>query len=806
MPSFISIPNVIGNFYGGQPYNIDLQINFEGPSTLKIQVFNETGEYGISESNANYTTVQTVSIGSVQFVGFLVEYEINEEASSRILTLQYEDCSSILDRTFVGLHKRHGLNPNASQAGVNSEYFIDATGSTANLIIVGQEIIKPSQTGYGGYSTSHIHDVGYYFNELLQKIGVSNISIPNVNYVKDYSGTLREVLASWCSDYGLMFYWEFGASTLQSGLHFFDLKNVITINDGVINNCEVTNKTLRVSARGTLASGEVAYYDREGGALSVGYSIPPKLLNMRCLTPLDLFGDSAATEAFEFGVSLIYYSVALRDLYYWFNYRAINSPTRLQQMNNSELAEFGISNVVQVYSASGGPIPGVNESGYDTIKEFGPTGDTIGDKANKLTAIHGYPYYFFIAKYDEEAYSGKLEYESDVANNFLGRHWIRSFDVSGKNPNASVESPGDMQCAYIDHLAVLSSLPFANFGHTPSSYIGGLVQQAKSGGVSLTRSIIYGERRDGLWYPNKSDIEDYQTLIEYYDAMAHRVMDSSYDSLFSDLGLDTSFINQSNGYQLFIAFQRGSLPVTVTTTSHFLDQNQMTPVFAGDQNNSIIGYYGLKSNQTRYFTFDGFRIMAPCGAISLGEEPSIGGSYVVKVGDTKTGEFNATTKKVQYTNRNLPDLNGVAKCNVNFNVVSGDDVSQIRPLEKATTQQQQDINDSIQVSDVRAYVQGVLSQSVFKQTQNSRYVEFTLAGLPTKNARIQDGLDSLSIQVNDNGVFTQYAYSDKLIKAQETLKVRQMRNSLTNYNHLPRRYLSMLEGGGATNTGFITET
>ena len=796
MPTLISIPNVIGNFFGGQPYSVDLQINFDNPSVLRIQVFNDTGEYGTP--NPNYSTVHTITIGSVQFVGFLVEYTFTDEASSRVLALEYEDCSSILDRTYVGLHKRHGLNPSAGSQGVNSEYFIDSTGSSSNLIIVGQEILKQNE-GFGGYSTSHIHDVGYQFNELLARLGVGTVSIPNVNYVKDYSGNLREVLSSWCSDYGLMYYWEFGASTLQGGLKFFDLKNVITINDNVATNCELTNKTVRVSARGTLASGEIAYYEREGGPLQASFTASQaKILALRCLTLVDLYGDNSATRALNVAVSLAYYSQSLRDLYVWFNYRAINGPTKLQQMNNSELVEFGLSNVVLVASFA------INQSSFNTIKEFGPTDDTIGDKADKFTAIHGFPYYFFVAKYNEEKYKAIWEGESALANEFLGRHWIRSFDVPGKNPNASVQTPGDMNCEYIDHSAVLSSLPFANYNHTPNSYVGGLVQEAKGGGVSLTRSLIYGVRKDGIWYPNQSNIKDFDTLLAYYDSMAHRPIDSSYDSLFSTLGLDTSVVNQSNGYQLFIAFQRDKLPVTITTTSHFLDQNQMTPVYGGDENNTIIGNYGLRSNRCYYITFDGFNIMVPCGALSFGEEPSVGGTYDVKVGDTKLGTLSGLTKKIQYTNRNIPSMDGVAKCNINFNTVSGDDISQTRILPKASTQQEQDNNDSIQTADVRSYAQSVLSQTAFTQTQNSRYVEFTLAGLPTKNASIRDGLDSLSIRVDENGVFTQYAYSDKLIKAQEAIEIRKLKSATTNYNHLPRRYLSLLEG--LNQAGFIQPT
>lgn len=798
MPSFISIPNVLGNFYGGNPYAIDLQINFDGPSTLKISVFNESGNYGTP--TPGYSAVQTVTIGSIQFVGFLVEYRLTTEADAQILELEYEDCSSILDRTFIGLHKRHGVNTSAGSTGVNSEYFIDTNAAgNPQVVIVGREILRLGED-FGGYSQTHIHDVGYYFNELLAKIGVASVAIPNVNYVKDYSGNLREVLSSWCSDYGLMYYWEFGASTLQSGLKFFDLKTIITISEGIINNCEATNKSLRVSARGTVASGEVAYYEREGGPINAGFGadIPFRLRNTHCLSLVDLFGAGSTVDHLQMGVCLARYSQSLRDLYYWHNYRQITDANKLDSVNNSELVEFGLSDVVLVCSRDV-----LNTSQFNTIKEFGSEGDTIGNKADKYSAINGLQYYFFIAKLNEEAYKSKLSWEFRVAEEFLGKHWLSSFDVTGKNPRASVTTAGDMNAVYIDHLAVLPSLPFANFGHIQSSYVGGLVQDGKSGGVSLTRSMIYGEKT-GMWYPDPQHTESYEALLAYYDSIVYRSFDAAVDQLFSDLGLDTSTINQSNGYQLFMAFNKGPLPVTRTATNNFLDQNQMTPAFSGDENNTILGNVGLLNNRCYFITFDGFQIMAPCGALSFGENPPLGGTYVVAVeNNAKNGSLTYTTKKTQYTNANIPSLNGVAKANINFNPVSGDDISQTRPITIPSSSQQADADRAITTGDVRSYAQAVLAGSAFVQQQNSRYIEFTLAGLPTKNANIRDGLDSLSIRVEEDGVFTQYAYSDKLIKAQEAMEIRKMKNAVTNYNHLPRRYLPMLENNAQN--GFIQQ-
>lgn len=799
MPVNVSIPNVVGNFYGGQPYAIDLNINFDSPSTLKISVFNENGNYGTP--NPNYSSIQTITIGNMKFVGYLVEYSISEDGASKILELEYEDCSSILDRMFVGLHKRHGLNPQAGNAGVNSEYFIDSNGTNSNVIIVGHEILKPfdNSLNFGGYSTIHIHDVGYYFNELLTKLGVSNVSIPNVNYVKDYPGSLRDVLSSWCADYGLTYYWEFGASTLQTGLKFFDLKNVITIASGVVNNCEITNRVDKVSARGTLASGEVAYYDREGGAVSSSITQPPQLLTLTCLTIGDLYNDDSNNNLSRYtqlGIALSYYSQSLRDLHYWFNYRQIFNENVLLSLNNTELNEFALSNIVAVYSDS------VNSSGFSSIKEFGSEGDTIGDKSDKLSTINGLSYYFFVAKYNEEQFKAQLEVETRLAEEFLGRHWIRSFDVAGRKPELNVQGPG-MDCEYIDHMSALPTLPFANYGHQAGTYIGNLVQEGKSS-VSLQRSIIYGNRT-GMWYPNQDDVDSYKDTIAYYDSMAHRYIDAAYDNLFTELGLN---VTQAQGYGLFIAFKRsGILPVTYTSTSHFLDQNQMTPIFAGDENNTIVGYCGLKSNSTYWVTFDGFKFMAPCGALmdASNSKPSLGGSFVVSAEESKDIPFEFTSKKLQYTNSNIPDLNGVARSNINFNNVSGDDISQIRPFVPPETSQQADQNREVDVSEAKSYVKNALNKTSFRQTTNSKFLEFTLAGLPNKDIQIRDGLDSLSIRVDENGVFTEYAYSDKLIKAQEADEVRRLRNMLTNYNGLNNRYMGLLEQN-VNQQGFIQQT
>jgi len=267
MPTALTIPEIKGNFYGGYPYAVDLQMGtFESASTLTISVVNETGKY--ATPTLSYKNVVTISIGTLTFKGYLVEYRYNRGVSQKEMELIYEDCSNLLDRHYVGLHKRHGINNGVASYSpvLNYKENLNENLVTVNpyLIILGHEL-HPCDVNKDGnidgadfanqfdwcdpcpncppdkqarkcdeLNDLQIFDVGYSFDELCNKIGIPVPSINNIErIIRNYSGSLRDVLQAWCNEFSLSFYWNFAATTIKEGLVLFDRSVPITANTAI---------------------------------------------------------------------------------------------------------------------------------------------------------------------------------------------------------------------------------------------------------------------------------------------------------------------------------------------------------------------------------------------------------------------------------------------------------------------------------------------------------------------------------------------------------------------------------------------
>lgn len=488
MPITKTIPNVRGNFYGGLPYAIDLHPNFsiEG-STLTIQVINRNGVYAISKNDLSYDKIVSVQIGDVVFNGYLVEYKYTKSVGEKILNLYYEDCSKVLDKTFIGLHKIHGFNPDAriysnalkkltsAQVGASRPNFIKNQPKASNVIIVGNEFhpcdknkdgkideldaisqidwCDPCPTSppdkYGwvckGKNDLEIFDVLYNFRELLAKIGINNNEIPsnlNDNFYNTHFGKLRDVLQQWCSDYGLTFYWDYSQTKIEKALKFIDLKVPVTIDSRDIDLCDTTEINEGASIRNNFAKGAVTSYRRPGENKQYGCE-NTEIYTLNCLRFSDLYNKSKYddfglyTKYREVGIGLSYYSSSLRDCFYLFNGYQITSAAQAKKLefNSANFATPSTAvNQKKILNLLG------NMKIYKVIDKqqnggiFSECEALLGDDSKAFLANYAKkmnrtpdapPYYFVLAETNDEMWASYFNYENNFAKNFLGRHWIR---------------------------------------------------------------------------------------------------------------------------------------------------------------------------------------------------------------------------------------------------------------------------------------------------------------------------------------------------------------------------------------------
>lgn len=232
-----------GKFGEGYIYSAQVTQGYaEEANKLTIDIVTNKGDNLILPSK-NLTTSYRVQFGDIilpklYFISHTKEISVDQE----ITTCVFVDDSILLDRYYVGLTNRHykvaeqNQTFNLSVNCANCDGIIGAVNGTVtrslanspnilvnNLLVVGDEEFIDQNCD--------VPDVKYNFTDLLTTMAkISNFSFENFSdinpsYKNSYTGTLREVLSNWCSDFGFSFYWDF----LKNSLICIDLRNPVDL-------------------------------------------------------------------------------------------------------------------------------------------------------------------------------------------------------------------------------------------------------------------------------------------------------------------------------------------------------------------------------------------------------------------------------------------------------------------------------------------------------------------------------------------------------------------------------------------------
>jgi hypothetical protein len=290
---FKTIPNVTINgsssFANGYIYGCNFQMGYsENPTKVTFNLVPKDGATSFSLPSVNLTSEYTLNIGGIIFnKAVLIEVAEATSVGQKILNLTFMDGSYILDKVYVGLVNRHrrigggkkyditvpafcaNCQGNTQKIDVNIKRELDGTANGVayhdvdpkggGIIILGIEQFVEGQCD--------IPEVAYNFTSLLAGIAAARISIEgirdlNKDYMQSYTGTIREVLSNWCSDFGLTFYWDF----TSNGIRFIDLKtpviNLRSIEQAVRTNSCVPIESINISKslEGTYIQSIVSYY------------------------------------------------------------------------------------------------------------------------------------------------------------------------------------------------------------------------------------------------------------------------------------------------------------------------------------------------------------------------------------------------------------------------------------------------------------------------------------------------------------------------------------------------------------------
>jgi hypothetical protein len=307
----VNFPNISIENVNKKVYAIDLSGGGQEPFTLKLNyVAIKTEDF---ELNTNQSI--GVSIGNFfNFRGYPVSFSKKQSVSSgTTCELTLVDTSIILDKLWVGLQGKHGgigpppvrrlpnTAPRAVPPKINlntlysrqtvDEKISDITiyngiGKFDDLILVGSYIDPcgdaPDDTVEDGCNPCsateianidcaksrlfEILDVDYSFSELVSAMGTKNIFFKNIlrsptGYRAQYTGSLREVLNSWCQDFGWAFYWE------DEGIYLVNLSQGIDISNLKLENtinCKIEEYSESRSIEGVKKNINIAYFGKAG--------------------------------------------------------------------------------------------------------------------------------------------------------------------------------------------------------------------------------------------------------------------------------------------------------------------------------------------------------------------------------------------------------------------------------------------------------------------------------------------------------------------------------------------------------------
>ena len=234
-----------GQAFGGGIYSISCDIGTsQEPTKITLNIVSPNGTYAIGPQHLNVTSggAKTIQVGSgVNVLTFnnmyVYKYNYNQTASSKTLAVTLIDHSVALDKVFVGLVGRHSSSL-AVPTYQNFQFTVDCT--ECNTLWPDQVSIGPASvtkllwqspnggpvSGPGGIDGGYIimgmeqwtdgnceiPKVEYTYTELLSAvagIGYDVTSLTNFNrstfYQASYTGTLRDVLNAWASDFSFSF-------------------------------------------------------------------------------------------------------------------------------------------------------------------------------------------------------------------------------------------------------------------------------------------------------------------------------------------------------------------------------------------------------------------------------------------------------------------------------------------------------------------------------------------------------------------------------------------------------------------------
>lgn len=439
---FKPIPQITINgsnrFANGYIYGCNFSIGYsEAPTQVSFNLVPADGATSFGAIEPNLSSEYTLNLGGIIFTkAKLIEANESTSVGQKILTLNFVDGSYILDKIYIGLVNRHGQPRNRRSVTFAVPMYCSncqGTGNTRFTLPVTRKVdgapdnydsisVDPKNGGYIILGIEQfvegvcdVPDVAYNFTALLASIKAAGIQIGgltdlNKNYFQNYTGTLREVLSNWCSDFGYTFFWDFTTNSIQG----LDLKvpviDITNVYNAIKSDTQVPVESINFSKTlmGTYDQSLISYYLKpsrsKNNTLTRYQPVTWSAIKLNDVVNPEL---ASGRDAASFGVSAAlqkFYPTA-RSLYNFY-YLGGGLPGIGSEYNQKLALCMGLKSL-------GLTLPDAEE-----IFDAGFSNKTFQDAFIRFP--RGYLHVYMYSRDLEQRWE---QYEANIADNFIGRFY-----------------------------------------------------------------------------------------------------------------------------------------------------------------------------------------------------------------------------------------------------------------------------------------------------------------------------------------------------------------------------------------------
>ena len=762
-----TIPEITVSAISLPVYSFDFTApSVDSPGIIELAFIDENKSYTLPE--VSVLTPITIQVGPDYIYNYyLVGLDYNQSPSGGdTLKIKCADKSFLLDKIYVGLYTKHGLE---------TDYPIVIVGDLVDpcqSIVDGSEPLNEVDDPCNPCTTDGtpanqgsplqeriiqcaelrqiaILDVEYNFDQLIDELE-TNTPITfgderpetNPDYKTGYAGTLREVLRSWCSDYSFTFFWD-----EDDVIQFIDLRNGIEINDGdMASDTRVLSKSYSKSLEGTVSKGIMGYFQKEGVVRDYKCDFDwCKRINLRPMNLQHVIGNPGIYQSLlnlQLLCVLSYYSSLVRDSFVWFFNYQVTSGTVLKSLVEDEPLEMHLlgMTVKKVFDTSD---PADEIIVKKILAEVGG-----GEGVEEDFLERGG--YIFVASYNETKHTTAVEFEASLANEFIGKYFVRKFTQSSHSASYAYLTPDADSVRYYKRTDPLQ-LPFVTLlkddWGTVTDYLADLVDITTE---EAADNFLLMER-NGAWQPLKES-EEVKSLHDLAEKEHFKPIGQV--SL-KEIGIELSI---EDGDQFFIGYrEKANLTINkLSATDHPLEiDNVSLPV----ETCGLGTVYGLRIAESQRY-----RIRASGGADIMVYMPVQGhldspttsqaGYDIIWQKDSSLATY-VVQPKIQLVKRNVPGLEeNTMGIDINVQDITQDVYDLYNDDPNSLCEPRLDmINDRM-----TTIINGLKVDSTMPRESRT----YVVGGLPNRKYLISEGLESMNIRMGGDGLETTIAFSNTL--------------------------------------------